>query len=222
MSPRKQPASDPANYTMTGDCFKTIEYCEDGKYRWVYQLNMITNPAVSLVFVKMWAVMALVMFLLITGFDVMKFDVAPADILETAKMCFFFFLFLSVFSIIVSWGYQIVVLGGRYCVLFEMDDYGVVHRQLQKQFDKAQAVMLLNALIGIAAGKPGVAGSNLLAATKSQSSSDFSVVRKVKPRRIYKTILVNELAEHNQVYVPREDFDAVYQFILERCPRVKK
>jgi hypothetical protein len=36
------------------------------------------------------------------------------------------------------------------------------------------------------------------------------------------TIKVNEPLSKNQVYVEKEDFDFVYNYILARCPMVKR
>jgi hypothetical protein len=46
-------------------------------------------------------------------------------------------------------------------------------------------------------------------------------VRKVKRRRWMHLIKVNQLLDRNQVYVRKEDYDFVYDFIKSHCPKVK-
>ena len=49
---------------------KEVKLCEDGKYRWVYEMNMITNPTIFLTVFKiffwiiliMWAVFGLILY----------------------------------------------------------------------------------------------------------------------------------------------------------------
>ncbi|MDO4502521.1 MAG: hypothetical protein Q4D06_04990 [Coriobacteriia bacterium] len=202
--------------------FKTIELCDDGTFRWVYELNMVTNPVIALTLSKVFFFVFLGIAVFVNLLDVFDGRFDWASFLEIARMFLALWLVMSVLAWVSSAAYALIAYGGKYCVLFEMDEKGLVHRQLPKQFERAQAVALLAALAGVAAGKPGVAGANLLAATKSESSSDFSVVRSVKRLRLLSTIKVNEPFSKNQVYVPREDFDAVYDYIVTRCPRINK
>ena len=200
--------------------FKTIQRGEDGVYRWGYELNMATNPVILLMFVKFIVVFCafILAFDIISDWGMYNFEKHLVENVRFTVLMALFMIALSWVSMVV---YQYAVLGGRYRVIFEMDDDGVLHRQVTSQFLKSQKVSLAGFVIGLAAGKPGVAGANLLAATKSSSYSDFKKVRSVKPKRWLHTIKVNQLLEKNQVYVPREDFDAVYRFITERCTYVK-
>ena len=110
------------------------------------------------------------------------------------------------------------IYGGKYVVLFEMDEEQIKHIQLPRQVKKAQALSLITALVGIAAKKPVTAGAGLLAAGKTSSTSVYKNVRRVVPRRALHLIKVNQLFEKNQIYVPDEDFDFVYEYIKSRCP----
>ena len=204
------------------DCnpFKIIRRGEDGVYRWGYELNMATNPVILLMFVKFIVIFGLVLLALFTFLDWGSYNFGDRMV-ENVRNVGLLVLFMIALSWVSLAIYQYVVLGGRYRVIFEMDNKGVVHRQLTAQFAKSQKVSLAGFVIDLCAGKPGVAGTNLMAATKSSSYSAFSKVRSVKPNRWLHTIKVNELLEKNQVYVPSEDFDAVYRYILERCPNLK-
>jgi hypothetical protein len=61
----------------------------------------------------------------------------------------------------------------------------------------------------------------MLATSKQASVSEFSKVRRVKPRRWLHVIKVNEFIEKNQIYVPTEDFDFVYEYVRTRCVNAK-
>ena len=108
--------------------------------------------------------------------------------------------------------------GGKYVVLFEMDEQEIKHIQLPRQVKKAQALGMLTALVGVLANKPTAAGAGLLASGKTTSTSEYKKVRRVVARRALHLIKVNQLLEKNQIYVPDEDFDFVYEYIKSRCP----
>ena len=139
---------------------------------------------------------------------------------ENMKIIVILVIVLFVLSIIA---YLVVAgsYGWKYLVLFEMDEDGVMHRQMKNQFKKAQAMGWIAAVAAAAAGRPGMAGAGMLAATRNSMYSDFKRVRKVKVNRAMHTIYVNELLGRNQVYAEDEDFDFVEQFITARCTKAK-
>ena len=197
-----------------------IQLCADGKYRWTYEFKMLKNPAIfitvfkifAFVFLGIWAFMMIIN--LIEGAD-------RETMLGSAKVLL---ILLGVFTVLIVISYIIfaAINGWKYMVLFEMDEEGVLHRQLERQVKRAQAIGWLTVLVGIAAHKPTTVGVGINSMTKQQSYSSFKNVRSVKPKRRYNTIKVNELLEKNQVYVNKADFDFVLNYILAHCPRVKK
>jgi hypothetical protein len=106
-------------------------------------------------------------------------------------------------------------------VLFEMDERGVNHIQMEPQVKKAKLIGALTMLVGAAAGKPGVVGTGLLAGARTSMYSSFDAVKSVEafPRR--NLIKVNEFLCKNQVYAADEDFDFVLGFIRAHtnCPQ---
>ena len=198
---------------------KEIRLCEDGKYRWVYELNMFTNPTILFTVAKvlggvilgMWAFFGLILY------------VFPGDWEGLWGMTKALFFVLALMGILLILAYLVIcwMYKGKYVVLFEMDQTQVVHTQLPRQFKRAQALGLLTALVGLASKRPTTAGAGLLAATKQSSTSEFKNVRKIKacPRR--HLIKVNQPFNKNQVYASREDFDFVLEWIRARCPKAK-
>ena len=110
---------------------------------------------------------------------------------------------------------------GNYEVLFVMDEKEIAHIQVPQQFKKAQKLAAVTAMAGAAGGSFTTAGAGMLAVSKNASISVFAHVKRVKARRWLHVIKVNQLFEHNQVYVRKEDFDFVYNYIKSRCPKVK-
>lgn len=194
---------------------KSITLCEDGKYRWAYDLPMLKNPTILFTVYKVLAIAAcfpLLISLIASGFT------------EILKILGLFILVLAILFVVGFIAYVIVaaVYGWYYCVIFVMDEEGIVHAQQQKQFKKAQALGMIAALGGAAAKNPTTTGAGLLAATKSEQYSQFDRVKKMKvyPRR--HLIKLDYLMSHNQVYVEDDAFAFVEEYIRSRCKGVEK
>ncbi|MBQ3889442.1 MAG: hypothetical protein II738_06825 [Clostridia bacterium] len=190
----------------------------DGKYRWVYALNLYKNPSVFWLVWKILFGIILGIFAVVTVADLLRGDVATA----AANLPFMLYFTLGM-TALVGLGYLLyaAMTGGRYVVLFEMDETGVTHRQIPAQAKKAKALGAATALAGMAAGSPTAVGVGLNA-QRTEMASDFSKVRAVKayPRR--HLIKVNGRFSRNQVYVPAEDFIFVRDYIVSRCPNARK
>lgn len=92
---------------------------------------------------------------------------------------------------------------------------------MEKQYKKAQAIGWLTAMAGAAAGKPGAAGTGLLAATKNEQVTEFSKVKHMRSFKAFHTIKLDALLNHNQIYAEPEDFDFVQEYISKRIPKNK-
>ena len=119
--------------------------------------------------------------------------------------------------VIVAWCY-----GWKYVVLFTLDEREVVHQQMPRQVKKAMLLGALTAMVGGAAGKPGVVGTGLLAASRTSTTSVLADVARLVPCRRHHLIKVNQLLNKNRIFVPDEDFDFVYDFLCQHCPMAKK
>lgn len=197
-----------------------IKLCNDGVYRWVYKLNMLTNPVILFTVLKIF-------FFIMAGM-LLVFGIIPAvihgdwgDIVgmgEALLIALAIMAGLTIISLIVL----TLIYGGSYCVLFEMDEEQIRHIQAPKQFKKAQILGWITAMTGASTGNLTTTGVGILSTTKQASISTYKVVRRIKPIRWLKCIKVHEPFEHNQIYVPKKDFDFVYNYIKSRCPKVKK
>ena len=196
-----------------------VRLCDDGKYRWVYEMNMLTNPTIFLTVFKIflyiilagWLIFGTFLYLIHGDFEGFL-DMSKGMLVALAIMAG-----LTLLGVL----FLAVLYGGKYVVLFEMDEQEIKHIQLPRQVKKAQAISLITTLVGLAAKKPTTAGAGLLAAGKSSSTSVYANVRRVVARRNLHLIKVNQLLNKNQIYIPDEDFDFVYEFIKSRCIHAK-
>ena len=195
---------------------------EDGKYRWVYEVNLLKNPAIFFLIWRIFFFIFIGIFAFTMLMDAINWpqDFFPDRFLTNLSVlgCI-----LMGMTALVALGYLIyaAIMGGKYCVLFEMDEKGVNHKQMPKQAKKAEMLSALTAAAGFASGRLAVIGAGMNAA-RTEMYSDFAKVRKVKsyPRR--HLIKVNGLFSHNQVYTKKEDFSFVKDYIIAHCPNLKE
>lgn len=202
-----------ANTDFKGD---RVTLCRDGKYRWVYDVNLFTNPTVFFDVVKVMLIsMGLVaVFALLIGACTGNITMTSLQGLGTG-----FVIALAVILALSFVGYLVyaVMVGGKYTVLFILDEKELVHQEYGKTLDKAKLIGELAVIAGAASSRPGTMGMGLTAKTRTSMTTTLSSVRRVVPRRWMHTIKVNERFEKNRVYVKDEDFDFVYNFLLEHC-----
>jgi hypothetical protein len=198
---------------------KEIRLCTDGKYRWVYEMHMLKNPTIFLTVFKVFAGIVLGMFL-VFGFFLF---VIHGDWKGLWGMTKAMGLVMAIFLGLTILGILLVaaVYRGKYIVLFVMDEKEIAHIQVPEQFRKAQKLAAITAMAGAAGGSLSTAGAGLLAASRNASTSVFANVKRVKARRWLHVIKVNQLFNKNQVYVSSKDFDFVYNYIKEHCPKAK-
>ena len=184
---------------------------KDGILRWVYEFSLYRNPTILVLVWKIFffIFLGLYLFLILLeigdGIGEALADLTPVFLGLIGGM--------FVLSTIAYYLYALM-MGGKYCVLFEMDEKGVKHTQMPRQFKKAQILGNLLLLAGAATGNVGAAGQGLLVGSKQSTYSKFKQVRSIKPDRKHRVIKVNSTdLVHNQVYAEAADFDFVLNYI---------
>ncbi len=200
---------------------ENIYQCPDGKFRWIYELNMLKNPIILLTIWKIFGILILIQIafsFILALFDgdvsewVTGYLLSPGILIVPGIM-----LVLSIIAYIIV----ACIYGWKYIVLFEMDETGVSHNQMPKQVDKAQGLSWLTVMAGAVAGSPTTMGAGLLSMSKTTSNSSFDKVKKIVGKRGLHTIKVNESLEKNQIYAEGTDYDFVWNYITRRCPNAK-
>ena len=200
---------------------KNVTKFDDGKYRWVYELNLFKNPTVFFLVWKIFFFIIVGIFAFIIIIDaIQRSGFFPDGFFGTLKILGYFILGMTAL-VGISYLIYAAIMGGKYTVEFEMDENGVNHKQIPSQAEKARKIGRAAAATGFAAGSmsAGMAGIN---AQRTEMYSEFSKVKKVKPCPRRRLIKVNGVLSHNQVYAQKEDFEFVKNYIISHCPNIKK
>ena len=197
---------------------ENITLCADGKYRWQYDVNLFKNPTVLILILKVLLIPFAAIMVFVNVIDIINwgFD----NFLSNFKI--FGIVFLALIAVVLlSYLIYAAIMGGKYCVIFEMDEKGIKHRQIPSQAKKAGKIAGAAVVGGVATGNFSTIGAGI-AASRTEMYSEFSKIKKIKvyPRR--NLIKINETLEHNQVYAADVDFEFVKNYICEHCPGAKK
>ena len=192
----------------------SITLCADGKYRWVYEFNMLKESTIFFTVFKVLAISSLIPFLILVISNGFK------DFNRSLKA---FMIIVGILFILCVISYVLITLfyGGKYCIVFTMDDKGITHAQQEKQFRKAQLIGVITAMAGASSGKPGVAGTGILAASKSELYSDFGSVRSIRVYPKRNLIKLDYPTNHNQIYCEDDALAFIEKHIRENCTGVK-
>lgn len=191
-----------------------IKKYDDGTYRWVYEFDMLKNPIILLTVLKIFFLVLVGMWVVFGLFRIGNDGFVGAFALQTKELLIPAAILLGLS--IVAYIILACIYGWKCCVLFEMNETGIRHIQMEKQYKKAQALGWLTAMAGAAAGKPGMAGTGLLAATKNEQATEFSKVKRMRSFKAFHTIKLDSLLNHNQIYAEPEDFNFVLEYISKR------
>jgi len=203
------------------DIGNRVMLCKDGKYRWIHEVNMFKNPSILF---DVWKVLGITMLIVIVivGFIlVISGDLDVDGMLGMGKAMLITAAIMAVLSII---GYLVYALiaGGKYIVLFTLDEKEVVHQQMPRSAKKGQIIGDLAILAGLATGRMGTIGTGMLAKSRTSMTTTLSDVKRLTPCPRMNMIKVNETLSKNRVYVCKNDFFLVYNFLCEHCMNAKK
>lgn len=204
------PAPSPAPQGYDG----SVQLCQDGVYRWVYELNMFKNSTILGTLFKIFGCIAAAMWLMLMISD------GFANIWETTKMIVLIFAGLCVL-ILLAYLMVAGLYGGKYCALFEMDEQEIAHIQLPKQYQKSQVAGWIAVLAGVLGGNPTATGAGILAASRNKLTNRFSKVRSIKPKPSRNVIYVKGTLKSNQIYVDDANFQFVLDYLRSHCPNAR-
>ena len=195
-----------------------VKLCEDGKYRWIYNMSTLKNPTMMTRMGKILGLTLLVVYIVaqlasLTGEGENSFRYT-VEMLTPAIL-----IILAVY--VVSYLLWVLLCGGTYVCAFEMDDGGILHAQGQNKTEKQKLIEQMTVLMGLVSPVAGILGSGMMAAVNSSWKSSFFAVTSLKAKRRYNAIYLNEPGCKNIIYVDDRDFDFVWSYIMARCDKAK-
>ena len=200
---------------------ENITMCTDGKYRWVYELNLYKNSAIIKEVGRGVLISLVIVLALIFGFEMIDGIGTFAEKLQyVAELAG---ILLAIMLVITILGYLLYsyMMGGTYCALFEMDENGVCNKAQEKHIKKAELISAITVIAGIASGRPGVVGTGMLASARTSMYTRFDSVKELEILPKQHLIRLNEKLSRNQVYAEDEDFAFVADYIRTRCRNAK-
>ena len=198
---------------------KNITMCYDGKYRWVYELDMYKSPVIIKEVWRAMLVAGVIVLAILFAINIMDGDLMETlqFVAQAAAILFGIFLVLSIIGYLVF----AYIIGGKYCVVFEMDEEGINHKQHDKHVKKSELAGAITVLAGLAGGNLSTVGTGILAASRTSMLTSFDDVKELEILPKEHLIRLNETLSRNQVYAEDEDFAFVADFIRARCRNAK-
>ena len=193
--------------------FRVVK-CDDGVYRWLYDLDFRKNPSVlyTVIFaVTLCYLLPLVILAVIFAIDGM-FLQAMQDILPIYLLCGLALVVITAccyvgIGIYYKWTFSF---------MYEMDEEGIMFRRIGSDAEKTEAIGNLGMLTGMMTGNIGLIGSGMNMSLNQGSYSRFSKVYTVKACPERDLIKVNSFFLFNQVYVNPDDYGFVLEYIETR------
>jgi len=193
---------------------------DDGKYRWIYEMSLLKNPTIFLLVWKIFFFIFIGIFAVVMLIDLCSGNMDTGRLLDSLKMIGYSLLGMTALVAIGVLIYS-AKMGGKYIVMFEMDEEGINHKQVPTQAKKARSIGRFTAAAGAAKGSLSATAVGINA-QNTEMYTEFARVRKVKSYPGRNLIKVNERLNHNQVYAADEDFAFVENFIMDHVPEQAK
>ena len=198
---------------------ENVILCADGKYRWVYELHLLKDWSV---FFLVWRIF----FFILAGIFTLMMIISLiedgfGDSIWSSFKFFLYFVLGMTALVLISYFIYAAVMGFKYCVVFEMDDRGILHKQMPKQAKRAEILSALTVLAGLASRNVTTVGVGMSTA-RTEMYTEFDKVRKMRVISRRSRIKLREVFSTNEVYIAKEDFAFVKEYIETRCVNRKK
>jgi hypothetical protein len=166
---------------------------------WEIDVPLLTHPVMLKSFGTLWIVSGVIMLALVGG--IVGLQEGIEAFIAIAEMILVIIGGLSGLTFLV----MLVVFGNRMRMAFSIDERGVVARVVDS---RAKVANRLAAVIGVAAGRPGVAGAGLIAMHDEERTAVWSGIAEARydPRR-YTITLRNAWRPILHVFCTSENYE---------------
>ncbi len=196
-----------------------IRYCADGKYRWTYDMNLWKDFSSVWEMVRLFFIMALITWLLLFLTGIGNHGVAGALRQSAVEAGVLFGIFTAL--TLIAYPCYSLLMGGRYSILFEMDDKELCHTRMEKQVVHEELVDWLDTINEYL--KSDVIGTALDVRTAASTAmiSEFEYVKRIKIDTKESRMTLSGIVTRNKVYTAPEDMQFVCRWIREHCPNAR-
>lgn len=191
-----------------------IDLCPDGKYRWVYCFNLFTNPArlfglwgVALrVFLVVW------IFVMVVSVGSYGFKLSGLWAITIAFIPWLGALMAGILLVYLIWA---IALGGKYCLLYELDDRAICCTRLRREYSCKDISEMIDSYVS---GESDGAQLYYAAELAVESVySDFRAVRVISANESRGLIKLRGLHARNRIFTKGGDFALILGTISGNC-----
>lgn len=193
-----------------------IDQLEDGTFYWTYSQSLWSNPTILYTVLKVMMIAVMLVMLFIGGLAIMEGNFDWGEMLLVSGG------FAAGFAILSLIGYAVfaAISGGRYNMLFFMNDSIVVHMVMPK--DKTgEHISDVAIIVGALTGNLTLAGMGMANYGRNAMESKFANVKSIVQDRSHDLIKVRAGFEYNQIYASPAQYDFVLSHIASHCPNVR-
>ena len=199
----------------------SVENNINESFSWKYDVNLFKDPTILVLIYKVLFLSCIICFFLLSCIAMCDDGIdGLSDIIPDAKTLLIITLIVIGVGFVGYFLYAII-MGGKYSIMFTMDQKHIVHEQIPKQAKKSKKISFLLVLAGLLAKRPTSVGTGMITAEHTKTISNFEDVILVKAVRRFNMIKVNEKFTKNRVYVNSDDYDFVLDFIIKHCPNAQ-
>ncbi len=194
-----------------------IERLEDGTLCWTYSQSLWSNPSILYTVLKVMLIAVLLVTLFIGGLSAMdgSFDAGEILILGGGLAVGFSALSLIGYAVFAA------ISGGKYNMLFFMNDTLVVHMAMPKEAKRGDRINDIAVLVGVLTGNPTLTGMGMANYGRNTLESNFADVKSIVQDRSHDLIKVRAGLKFNQMYASPAQYDFVLSHIASHCPGVR-
>ena len=185
---------------------------KDGKYHWVYAMEMLKNRHFFGYVVKIIMGSMLAAALLLFGMSLREGGGALLFLMKVMIPAVFLVFAITLFS------YWLVakMYGNVYCMAYDMDEEGITFSQVSDQAEIAKLFGRAVSLTGAAPHNLGMAATGM-AAGSGGMTSEFYKLNKVTVDRKNHFIGLRQFLFYNMVYADDPYFDFIADYIVKRA-----
>ncbi len=188
------------------------------EYRWLHDVSLWRETMLPIMLFKIILLAALFPALVLLIIETLDGSFVQGLRASTQVYTIVAGILLGLF--IIAYPLYILVSGGRYSILFEMDDKGIDHVQMPARgVDRTDLLARAGFVAGLASGNLSAAGASVLALSRKRMHTSFSNVRKIiiyERKQVIK--LISRDMTRNLIYSEVKDFALIKDLMLERCP----